>query len=872
MPRIQPYRRRSSASFWLGLLLVLLMAGGGVVGLLLLLGVSLNPFAGVREDPFMVRMPINSRPIPAYTRVEREHLLDPATGGLAYQRIPPEAVLGMSITGIADDGSHVECTVRAIRNASGEVVFVTADGHEVRQDQTLELGGVMMDVGDIIGRVVRQDARPGLGFHQGIFFPLGTPTGIAGATPPGMRAITLDASRLTGVHALNAGDRIDLMASVPAGELGSFQSQYESRLPAAALVASSSSDRQSDSAVEPVLLAQNAIVLKPVYVRQETTSSASLLQGRRMQNVPKYEVALAVAPEDVIPLQSALDKSLAITCVAHSMQPSRNEIPVATGPPEDNVVPVTVRPIYAYEVVTREAFVNPATRRIRMQPVSRQEIDRLDIVTSLDDALGAIARHDIPAGRYLRRSDLLAGTLPERPVSVSPDRSAATGDPGNSSFRFVAEHRAVRASQTQADDAYPAPTAVGDRPAITRFIPPGRRALAVPWNLLYGAEHLQIEDRVDLLASYALERQRGRRTVEARGDASTLSSEYDEYTSRETDRTRDESLAGRGEPWFVATDAIVVGPVGFPAPSAALRAIGSTSPTDGRGATALSGPAILLAVDDRDVETMITALNTSDVLFSVAFRAQGLENAPDGYKRIAVAPVELPAWELFSDLNWKGLRRDIPTRLVRVDDPTFDDALDADRIGQYFGRVLRRTKRRFDFFTAADFLPEGARPGVAAGIAPGAVAVNVTGNQIARLGWFQEDDRVALMLAGDPELPANAVLHSTMAIGHTAQVVVQDARIVRAASDTSEMVTLEVMAEDLAALEAALSWQNSGNRSLVAVARPRHAQNSFSGGSPAEQTAMLSDHRPYQDEAKFEALIGRQRQVHIFPAPNRKQP
>ncbi|TVS08472.1 MAG: hypothetical protein EA424_28530 [Planctomycetaceae bacterium] len=872
MPRIQPYRRRSSSSFWLGLLLVLLMAGGTVVGLLMLLGVSLNPFADPRDDPFMVRMPINSRPIPAYTRVEREHLLDPATGGLAYQRIPPEAVLGMSITGIADDGSHVESTVRAIRNASDEVVFVTDEGHEVRQDQTLELGGVMMNVSDIVGRVVRQDARPGLGFHQGIFFPLGTPSGIAGATPPGMRAVTLDATKLTGVHALNAGDRIDLMASVPASELGSFQSQYESRLPAAALVASPSGDRRSDSATEPVLLAQNAIVLKPVYIRQETTSSASLMQGRRMQNVPKYEVALAVSPEDVIPLQSALDKSLAITCVAHSMQPSRNEVPVAAGHPTEDTVPVTVRPIFAYEVVTREAFINPGTRRIRMQPVSRQDIDRLEIITSLDEALGAVTRHDIPAGHYLRRSDLLSGTLPERPASAQSDRSAAAFDGVDEPFQFVAEHRAVEASQAQADDAYPSPTAVGDRPAITRFIPPGRRALAVPWNLLYGAEHLQIEDRLDLLASYPLERQRGRRTVETRADASTLSSEHDETTSRETDRTRDESLAGRAEPWFVASDAIVVGPVGFPAPAAALRAIGSGRPGEGRGATALSGPAILLAVDDRDVETMITALNTPDVLFSVAFRSQGLEDAPDGYRRIAVAPVELPAWQLFSDLNWKGLRRDIPTRLVRTDDPAFDDALGADRIGQYFGRVLNRTKRRFDFFTADDFLPEGAQPGVAAGIAPGAMAVNVMGNQIARLGWFQENDRVALMLAGDFESPANAVLHNTMAVGHSAQVVVQDARIIRAASDTSEMVTLEVMAEDVAALEAALSWQNAGSRSLVAVARPRGDQNSVSNHPNASQSVDLRDHTPYRDARKFETLIGRQRQVHIFEPPMRTQP
>jgi hypothetical protein len=151
-----------------------------------------------------------------------------------------------------------------------------------------------------------------------------------------------------------------------------------------------------------------------------------------------------------------------------------------------------------------------------MQPVSRQEIDRLDIITSLDEALGAVTRHDIPAGRYLRRADLMSGTLPERPATASGDRSITAGDRSTAvdrneaTFHFVSERRDRVASSVQADDAYPAPTAVGDRPAITRFIPPGRRALAVPWNLLYGAEHLQIEDRVDLLASYPLERQRGR--------------------------------------------------------------------------------------------------------------------------------------------------------------------------------------------------------------------------------------------------------------------------------------------------------------------------------------------------------------------------
>ena len=208
MRPIQPYRRRSSASFWLGLLLMFLMTSGGVVGLLWLLGVNLNPFATERDDPFLVRIPINSQPIPAYQRVAREQLLNPATGGLMYQRVPPNATIGMSITGVTADGSHVESQVASVRNVSDQVVFVVTDGREIPLGQTIELGGAMMNVNAIIGRVVKKDKRAGMGFQESTFFPPGTPEGIAGATPPGMRAITLDATKLTGVHALNAGDEI----------------------------------------------------------------------------------------------------------------------------------------------------------------------------------------------------------------------------------------------------------------------------------------------------------------------------------------------------------------------------------------------------------------------------------------------------------------------------------------------------------------------------------------------------------------------------------------------------------------------------------------------------------------------------------------
>ena len=369
----QPYARRSRLpQILLGSFLGLLIVAGGVVGTLALLGVNVNPFATKQEDPFMVRIPVNAQPIPAYSRVDRSHLLNPETGGLMFQKVPPKSTIGMSIIGIDSAGSHVEGAIEDIKRAGDEVVFVVSGGHEVRQSRTIDLGGAKLNINDIIGRVVKKDKRVGLGFRDETFFPLGTPEGIAGATPPGMRTITLDATKLTGVHSLNAGDHIDLMASV-----AESQTVSNSKAPTgdANSLIGATQNKNDQQATQPFLLAQDAVVLKPVYVRSEAEASSSLTQGKRLQNVPKYEVAIAVKPDDVIPLQSALHKQLAITCIARSMQ-SGAEIPVQTTAPEMVRVPVTVRAILAYDVVSRDAFVSPATRSVRMEEISRQQVDR----------------------------------------------------------------------------------------------------------------------------------------------------------------------------------------------------------------------------------------------------------------------------------------------------------------------------------------------------------------------------------------------------------------------------------------------------------------------------------------------------------------
>lgn len=868
MRPIQPQRRRSSAGFWLGLLLLLTVGLGGIAAVLAFMGVNLNPWAGVAEDPFMVRIPINSVAIPAYARVEREHLLNPATRGLMHQKVPPQSAVGMSISGISSDLTPVDGRVDAVRNDNGTVVFMVGD-KEVPQSQVAELGGALMNINAILGRVVRKDKRAGMGFQETSFFPRGTPEGIAGATPPGMKAVTLDATKLTGIHALNSGDRLDLLASVPVGEVSAFQANSAGPLPNALLT--NTSGRGKDSQMtEPILLAQNALLLRPVSVRNEATSTSSLTSGKRLVNEPKYEVTIAVTPDDVIPLQGALDRGLAITCVATSMQPADASAEEPVTHDEDQLlIPVTVRPIPAYAVVTREAFVSPATRRIRMEPVSKRQVDQLQVTVRLEDMLGAIARHDIPAGSFVRQSDLLQAHKPNPPRR--PQDSTTVHNLPKSATDTNWQPVSLPTSAQQ-DEGAAGANVVGDRPAIPNFIPPGHTAVAVPWNRMYGSEHLQIDDHLDLLASYPLERKRDVSERETRGEQNVVAKEYEEFISRGTDRTRAESLAERGEPWFIATNAVVIGPVGFPAPGPAQRAIGNAN-TPGNNADRMSGPAILIAIDNRDLENVAMVLNTPDVLLSVAIRGRDNLSAAAGYREIAVAPVEMPAFSEFSDLHWKGLRREITRRIVRDDDPQFADAISADQIDQFYGRTLKVGKSRFAAFTTDDFMQEGVAPGVAAGIGPDSVVVNVVADQVQALNRFRDNDHVAVLLTGNIELPPTAVMHATSELGPGSRVVVQSARVLRSASDLSDTIALEISRTDAAAFTAALfahDATDSGEKHsqrLMAVALHR-VQETQSTASDQIPRSPILDHLPLKSAPQVHEILGGQTRTHFFATSN----
>lgn len=880
----QSSRRSRTPAILLGGLGLFALMSVGIVGTLWLAGVPLNPFAAdAKEDPYMVRIPINAQPIPAYSRVDRRQLLNPSKGGLMYQQVPPEASVGMSIVGIDEAGSHIESLVESVKNVDDNVVFVVEGGAEVQQQKTFSLGGAIMDINAILGRVVKADKRAGLGFTENTFFPKGTPEGLAGATPRGMRAITLDATRLTGVHSLGAGDQIDLLASIPISE---------------------DPEGGMNPGSEVELLAQNAKVLRPVYVRNEVTSSASLMNGSTTQNVPKYEVAIAVAADDVIPLQNALNQKLSITCIAHSMQPgSGGEGSLTTSRVDEVRVPVTVRPILAYDVVSRDAFVSPATRTLKTAIISQQEADRLGVITSINEALGAITRQDIPAGRYLRHSDLLKGP-PGSPArdevrdvdawDVRNDANKPSAEPRIAVTRLTrfpsdsGELRSAVPTVTGADamtdsgqfvsmlqqpdstTTAPAATAVGDRPAISSFVPTGMRAFAIPFDSLLGSEHLKIGDRIDLMVSYQLEDRVEERETEISETAiETRTLIRETFEKAETQRGYESSFDRRTESWFVAMEAITIGPLGFPAPASALRqmqGLGARRSGNQNQHVQLARPPIMIAVSNLDAENVAAALVSKNPLFSMSLH--GDDRVDPGMKRVAIAPGKLTRLDAFKESGYLTNRRGPIFRYVSNNDPRYEGAIEAGKVNSFYGRVLSRSKQRWDVLREDDFFPVGISAGLAANVQPCHSVLVVDTTTIESLVNFEEGDQVSILLRDVSSIPSDVIYSGLSRRRPWSDVVVDNVRLIRV---EGQAVCLELHDSDVSVLQAALATANSSGaaRRLVAVVRPRAVEPELSAaGSSRSSTDVVQPRIPSFDSRDnlhfMQVIIAGDRDIYAF--------
>ena len=221
-----------------------------------------------------VAVPMCARPIPAYTKVTRDYLMNPKTVQWASIYLPPKAVPK----------------------------------------------GVIVDRLKILGRVTAREKPAEYAFKEEDFLPEGTSPGVAGGTPPGKLAITLDAGMLKGiVYDLQEGDHVVLQASTTVDMPGASHSNGGRS--GTSVVATPNMTLLPKRSLVTTLV-QDGVVVTPARTRNKPVSSTSLTQGMTTRTVPVQEIVIAVDPQEVPLLNEAMELKYEITCMVRSGRPA----------------------------------------------------------------------------------------------------------------------------------------------------------------------------------------------------------------------------------------------------------------------------------------------------------------------------------------------------------------------------------------------------------------------------------------------------------------------------------------------------------------------------------------------------------------------
>ena len=271
--------RRPGAPSALGFRLIALGAVALVVvtvGALIALGaVDLSRFRTVQPTTAgLVPVPTPSTKIPAYARVQRDHLWDRANGRLAMLYLPPEAV-------------------------------------------TKEM---LVNISDIIGRVLDHEKEPGYVFTAADFLPEGTREGIVAGIPAGKRAIRIAADRVDGLYGLRAGDRFDILATMPIDAAGgarafNFAGPYSQEVALQAQL----SNWEKQATVRVIV--QSAVIVEPMATRGVPTFQSSVTEGGATRTRPVQEAVIAIEPEEVALLTEAMAVDARLTTIPRSGRP-----------------------------------------------------------------------------------------------------------------------------------------------------------------------------------------------------------------------------------------------------------------------------------------------------------------------------------------------------------------------------------------------------------------------------------------------------------------------------------------------------------------------------------------------------------------------
>ncbi|MDB5390252.1 MAG: exported protein of unknown function [Planctomycetaceae bacterium] len=340
------------------------IAGGGTVLALGATGVIDLPMfrKPVVQDPDMVLVAVSAAEIPAYAKITRDHIWDTKRGAFSSSPVHKS--------------------------------FITPD--------------MFTSLDQFKGRVLRRDKPKGYAFTEADFLPKGTREGIVGGIPPGKRSVVLDASKLNGVFGLRAGDHLDILASQKL-DLQKSSAGKSFTGPQGAFFTA-----QKQAATRVIV--QDGVIVMPVTSRAKPITSSSLTQGTQSKTVPVQEVTIAVNPEEVAPLNSALAVDSQLNCVARSGQVEPGQ------EPELRLKDRSASTALELEIPRRHPLVSPVSART-------PDDDPLESLTFMEGLIGnrrGTTRQQLifpKAGRGpVDLNPVAPSPVPEPPTAPAPAR------------------------------------------------------------------------------------------------------------------------------------------------------------------------------------------------------------------------------------------------------------------------------------------------------------------------------------------------------------------------------------------------------------------------------------------------------------------
>jgi Flp pilus assembly protein CpaB len=218
----------------------------------------------------LVPVPTAAMRIPAYTRVRRDHLWDARKSQLAVIYLPPRAV-------------------------------------------TKEM---LVNISDVIGRVLESDKQPGYVFTDADFLPKGTREGIVAGIPAGKRAIRISADKVEGLAGLHAGDRFDILATLPIEASGAGRQAFGLAGPYSQELALQAQLSNWSKQATVRVIVQSAVIVEPM-----TTRAVAVREGSAARVPAVQDAVIAVDPDEVALLTEAVAVNATLTGVPRSGRP-----------------------------------------------------------------------------------------------------------------------------------------------------------------------------------------------------------------------------------------------------------------------------------------------------------------------------------------------------------------------------------------------------------------------------------------------------------------------------------------------------------------------------------------------------------------------